>query len=67
MIQIETRDGPVHVPLARIVSITHAGTSSQWHGTRAIVKVDGERWPIESTEDAQTIASRCDAALRGER
>ena len=67
MIRIETRDGPVHVLLARIVSITHAGTSSQWHGTKVIVKVDGERWPIESTEDAQTIADRCDVAMRSER
>jgi hypothetical protein len=69
MVEITTRDGIVRVPHTRIVSVYEAGTSSQWHGTRAIVKVDGERWPIKSTDDAQTIANRCHAAMKvgGER
>lgn len=67
MIRIETRDGTVHVPVSRIVSVTQAGASSQWHGTKAVVMIEGRQWPIESTEDAQTIADRCDAALRSER
>jgi len=54
----------VHVPHDRIVSVYEAGTSSQWHGVKAIVKVEGMRHPIESRDDANTIAQRClDAAL----
>jgi deoxycytidylate deaminase len=52
----------IMVPHRRIIAVYEAGASSQWHGVKAIVKVDGERWPIESTDSAQSIADRCAAA-----
>lgn len=57
----------VHVPHDRIVSVYEAGASSQWHGVKAIVKVEGMKWPIESRDDANTIAQRIRdaAAARG--
>lgn len=68
MVAITDSDGTVvHVPHERIVSVRNAGTSSQWHGTKSIVTVEGMKWPIESRNDANTIAQRIRdaAAARG--
>jgi hypothetical protein len=63
MVRIHDLHGnAIMVPHTRIIAVYEAGASSQWHGCKSIVKVDGERWPIESTDSAQSIADRCQQA-----
>ena len=66
LIVLTENDGRrVRVPAGRIVAIHEAGMSSQWHGTRSIVEVDGRRYPVEARETVQEI-ERALAARDGE-
>lgn len=58
MIKIQDTNGQTHyLAAAAIASIAEAGTSSQWHGTRAIVRLfDG--CVIEARDTAEEIAAR---------
>lgn len=65
MIRITDSEGTDHyVAPANIARVVVAGTSSQWHGIRSIVKMfDGAT--IEAQQEAQAIADQVDAASTG--
>ena len=61
MVKINTQRYPEYVHHGSIVRITVAGTASQWHGIRSIVRThDGG--VIESTDSAETLLRAIEAA-----
>lgn len=58
MIELVTYDGhTMFVAPSAIASVTEAGTSSQWHGIRSIVRLfDGKA--IEASQTAQWVVEQ---------
>ena len=53
----ETRSGPIYIAADQVAKIITPSPATQWHGTRAIIKMkDGSMHEVEETADKVAAA-----------
>lgn len=63
MIELHAPDGrKMYLARAAVAQVTEAGTSSQWHGIRSVVRaLDGRAIEVRETVEEIIVAMRADA------